>query len=97
VTTLTLRYHGDESASIKVKQKKDYAIVFSDVVQPGGVFSFVGTYRGTLGTEIKIYIDNQFDRSIHTSCSEPIGPGMFFGDFEVLAGESKNGGPLCPK
>ena len=33
---------------------------------------------------------------IHTSCSDPIGPGLISGDFTVIAGESKKGGELCP-
>ena len=52
--------------------------------------------KNTLGTEITIEINNIFHTKIHTSCSEPIGPGLVSGDFEVIYGESRNGGPLCP-
>ena len=34
---------------------------------------------------------------IHTSCSQPIGPGMVFGTFEVIEGYSREGGLLCPE
>lgn len=34
--------------------------------------------------------------SFHTSCSVPIGPGSISGPFEVVSGESRNGGLLCP-
>jgi hypothetical protein len=33
---------------------------------------------------------------IHTSCSDPIGPGFVSGDFTVMSGYSRNGGLLCP-
>ena len=33
---------------------------------------------------------------VHTSCSEPIGPGSTFGNFDVIAGTSKKNGLLCP-
>ncbi len=33
---------------------------------------------------------------IHTSCSEPVGPGLVSGDFLVEAGTSRDGGELCP-
>ena len=32
---------------------------------------------------------------IHTSCSKPLGPGLVSGSFEVISGESRNGGVLC--
>jgi len=40
--------------------------------------------------------DKQCESKIHTSCSEPIGPGAVFGDFLVVSGHSRNGGMLCP-
>ncbi len=101
VTTLTLKYLGDKvNARIKVKQKKDGDVVFDGIVQPGDSFTFWGTWKGTLGTEILVYIKSSYywklDTKIHTSCSQPIGPGLVFGHFEVIAGESLHGGPLCP-
>ncbi len=98
VTKLTLEYLGHvNNARIMVKQRKDGAVVFNGVVQPGQSFSFMGTYNGTLGTEISVYVNWRLNTKIHTSCSQPIGPGLVFGDFEVIAGESLKGGPLCPE
>ena len=34
--------------------------------------------------------------NFHTSCSKPIGPGSVSGPFEVISGESLDGGLLCP-
>ncbi len=97
VTELTLKYLGHmNNAHIVVKQKKNRAVVFNGVVQPGQTFSFMGSYKGTLGTEISVYVNRHLNTKIHTSCSQPIGPGLVFGDFEVIAGESLRGGPLCP-
>ena len=96
VTNLTLQNNGP-GAIIKVVQKKDGAIVFEDFVDSGDSFSFSGTDKhGTLGTEIIIYADDVENTRIHTSCSQPIGPGLVSGDFEVLGGASRNGGELCP-
>ena len=77
-------------------QKKDDELVYSGVLQPHEHFSFVGTYNGTLGTEITIYVNGSENTRIHTSCSDPIGPGLVSGDFLVVDGASRNGGPLCP-
>ncbi len=97
VTSLTLRYNGSTAnAHIQVFQKKDQ-IVFDGTVQPGETFTFSGTERdGKLGSEITIEVNGQVDTKLHTSCSKPIGPGLVSGDFEVVAGRSKDGGPLCP-
>ncbi|MEW4925427.1 hypothetical protein [Algibacter sp. 2305UL17-15] len=102
VTELTLEYNGNESANITVKTKgkgknKEGAIVFEGTVDPGTNFSFLGNDdKGTLGTEIHIYIDGNLDQKIHTSCSVPIGPGAVFGNYTVITGVSRNGGVLCP-
>ncbi len=97
VTELTLEYLGDSAAQIRVEQKKDDVVVFDANVAPGEQFSFVGQDdRGTLSTEIKIFVDGVLNTSIHTSCSQPIGPGLVSGDFLVIAGSSRNGGELCP-
>ncbi len=98
VTELSLQYNGDtEDAHIVVTQKKDDVVVFDETVQPGEVFSFVGIdKKNTLGTEITITVNGEVNTKIHTSCSQPIGPGLSFGDFLVVAGASRNGGALCP-
>ncbi len=96
VTQLTLQYNGTSTAQIRVVEK-DGKEVFNDTVQPGGQFTFSGQDKhGTLGTEIKIYVDGTLNTRIHTSCSKSIGPGLVSGDFEVVMGYSKNGGKLCP-
>ena len=97
VTELTLRYDGASVAYVEVVQKKDDVVIFSDVVEPGAEFSFHGEEKkGTMGTEIKLYVDDDLHVKIHTSCSDPIGPGLVAGDFEVVEGYSRNGGKLCP-
>lgn len=95
VTQLTLQYNGTSSAIIKVVQK--IGVVFENYVISGKQFTFHGTDKnGTLGNEISIYVNNKLSTKIHTSCSEPIGPGLISGDFEIIEGYSKDGGLLCP-
>ena len=96
VSILTLKYNGSQASLIKVVQKKDGGVVFENIVEPNGQFSFAGTVNGTLSTEITIYINDVENTKIHTSCSELIGPNMSFGDFTIIAGESSGGGALCP-
>jgi len=97
VTQLTLRYLGDEAAYVEVFQKKVRHPVFEGMVDPGGEFTFDGVDRkGTLGTEIKVFADGDLNAKIHTSCSQPIGPGLVRGEFEVVDGYSRGGGLLCP-
>jgi len=105
VSRLTFQYLGGAPATIAVvgrrgKIKADP--LFEGPVAPGGTFEVVGPptgpggFQGTLGTEITVFVNDAFHAMIHTSCSQPIGPGMVFGDLLVVAGASKHGGPLCP-
>ncbi|MCF7974386.1 MAG: hypothetical protein K9N55_11265 [Phycisphaerae bacterium] len=109
VTQLTLQYRGSDDAIITVFKKKSNDPVFSDTVEAGGTF-VVKDEENTLGTEISLYVPDKptYDKrgnlieqfvitTIHTSCSQPIGPGMVFGDFLVLGGYSQDGGLLCPQ
>lgn len=99
VTELTLLYHGDEEVMVEVTQryKSEEITVFEGLVEPDTPFSFEGeNRRGTFGAKIFIYVEGRFHAEIHTSCSEPIGPGTVAGDFEVVEGESRHGGRLCP-
>jgi hypothetical protein len=94
VTKLTLKYTGN-SGYIKVVQK-DCQVIFSGYVYKNTTFSFTGKGSGNkMGTDIKIYINNCYYKSIHTSCSQPIGPGLEVGYFTVVSGESYKGGDLC--
>ena len=72
-------------------------LVFSGEVGAGEEFTVYGPdRRGTLGTEIKVFVNGEFNTKIHTSCSVPIGPGLVAGDFMVTDGYSRNGGKLPP-
>ncbi len=96
VTDLTMLYIGDEYATIKVEQKR-HKVVFENDVESYGEFSFNGTERdGTLGTEIILFVNGIKNTKIHTSCSNPIGPGLISGDFKIISGQSLRGGALCP-
>ncbi|XOF32871.1 MAG: hypothetical protein ACL93V_12745 [Candidatus Electrothrix sp. YB6] len=98
ITDLTLKYTGASEAVIRVKTKgKKGTVVFEKSVAPGEEFQFIGQdKKGTLGTEITIYVDGIENTKIHTSCSVPIGPGLVSGDFEVIEAHSRNGGLTCP-
>ena len=89
---------------VKTKDKKPKKgqepinpMVFEGSVAPGDTSSFAGNDdKGTLGTEITIYVNGEIDQNTHTSCSIPIGPGAVFGDYTVVSGSSREGGELCP-
>ena len=99
VTELTLRYDGAVAATIRVVQRSggnNQVDAFNGVVQPGHLFHFVGQDRhGTFGPEIDIYVNGTLHTSIHTSCSQPIGPGLVKGSFTVITGKSRSGKALC--
>ena len=95
VISLTLQYNGVNAADIMVKTKKDDVVLFHGNVPAGGQFTFIGAGKDDkMGPEIIILVDGAVNASIHTSCSQPIGPGLVAGDFEVVAGVSLKGGEL---
>lgn len=100
VSALTLKYTGDEAdARVRIVQRDRSRLVnvFNRRVQPGDEISFHGVNRqGTFGSVLQVYVDGTLNTRIHTSCDQPIGPGLVRGDFEVAAGSSRNGGKLCP-
>jgi len=97
LTSLTLQYNGTKSAQIEVTVGIENEQLFINDVESGGTFEISGTGEsGKLGKEINIWMDNILETTIHTSCSQPIGTGQTFEDFTVIAGESKDGGPICP-
>ncbi len=104
ITRLTLQYLGDSTATVEVLAKRGPTTdtVFSGTLNPGDDFTMVGPqtgnggFIGTLGTEIRIFVDGVHHTTIHTSCSVPVGPGTVSGDFLVVSGYSRHGGLLCP-
>jgi len=109
VSKLTLQYTGTEAATVRVEQKgkkdkkgkkkgdvSDGEVVFERDLEEGDVFTFEGLDdKGTLGTEISLFINDALNTKIHTSCSKPIYPGMTSGLFEVVEGYSLEGGLIC--
>ncbi|RME93866.1 MAG: hypothetical protein D6766_07400 [Verrucomicrobia bacterium] len=100
VTQLTLQYDGADQPLVEVYDKKGN-LLGSVQLDATGLFTIDGAdlnadRNGTLGTEIALVIDGVEVARIHTSCSQPIGPGMVFGPFTIVEGYSRNGGLLCP-
>lgn len=104
VSELTLKYNGSVAAQVIVTRKPPFStLLFQGTVQPGAEFTVMASsygppgISGTLGTNIEIAIDGGASVEMHTSCSQPIGPGLVAGDFEVVSGKSKKlAVPLCP-
>ncbi|MDB4175592.1 hypothetical protein N9766_04460, partial [Flavobacteriaceae bacterium] len=98
VNYIKLKYLGaTQNATIKVIEH-DGQTVFERVVQPAEEFEFFGQDppQQHFGPKIHIYINNTYTQLIHTSCSVAIGIGSVFGDFVVIDGTSRNGGPFIP-
>ncbi|NQV38430.1 MAG: hypothetical protein HQ509_10555 [Candidatus Marinimicrobia bacterium] len=77
-------------------EAKKEGTIFENTVESGNSFSLQGfDKKGTLGTEITLFVDDSENVAIHTSCSQSVLIGMDFGDFTVTSGSSRNGGSLC--
>lgn len=109
MTSLTLRYQGNlANAEIKAYkdkvQNKKLLATFTGI-DNGDEISFIGVGKHKkLGAKVRLTINGEEDNytEIHTSCSKAIEVGMVYSDkdettenFLLLAGISRNGGPLC--
>jgi len=95
VTSLTLRNNGPGAVIVVTAKNGD--VVFNDFVAGGAEFFFTGTGQdGKLGKKVETSVGGVVT-PIHTSCSQPIGPGLVVGDFKVVEGDSAKGGQgICP-
>jgi len=105
VSQLKLRYMGTSPTTVKVDRIDPFGTTLfpSTAILPGDVFTVNGSsygpkgFKGTLGVGISITENGENPVQIHTSCSEPVGPGLIAGNFEVVSGNSKKfSKPLCP-
>jgi hypothetical protein len=97
ISSLTLKYHGPGGYSILIVDKDDAELYSNPNLQIDAEFTFIGVdNKDTMGVEITLLYADGLECNIHTSCSVPIAIGLFFcdGDFEVLDGASRNGGPF---
>lgn len=102
VSEMQLLYSGPEAEIVIVAQRgPDDIEVFNGTVTSGEQVSLLGPpgpipgFSGTLGNQLEIFVDGELHTTIHTSCSEVLGPGFVAGDFEIITVRSKTGGLLC--
>jgi hypothetical protein len=98
-TELTFQYLGAQAANVSVYDDNDAKadkLLFQGLLEPGDEFT-VGPRPGQdkLNNDISIWVDGTFNAKLHTSCSQPIGPGMVAGDFQIVSGRSKDNGLMC--
>ena len=105
VDELLMQYNGVGPVDIVVTDKVGDIIYTENGLTFGSTFTLIGMDKhNTLGPKIFISIDGGETVELHTSCSEPIGPGLIAGDFEVISGGSRKltvglcpvSGPVCP-
>lgn len=99
VVGLTVRYLGTSPAYVEVSKAGDLGqTYFAGNLAPFETFSFVGVGPDLkLAKDIEFLVDGVPGDKVHTSCSQPIGPGSVFGPFRVLAAASKDSGNVCPE
>ena len=101
VLSLAMRYLGSSAAHVQVvKDVLGSDAYFDGIVQPQGVFEFSGPIgpdgQEELPKDISFFVDGVLNATVHTSCSQPIGAGLVFGDFRVLSSTSLDNGLICP-
>jgi hypothetical protein len=105
ISKLTFNFSGNDNTLIQVQQEingNNRKEIFSEIVNYGENFTVIGDFSPgnqakSLWTEIYIKEGDNSEIQIHTSCSdENVVPGLVVGNFEIISGESAEGGILCP-
>ncbi|MFD2542259.1 T9SS type A sorting domain-containing protein [Lacinutrix gracilariae] len=93
---LTMQYNGMSNATIMVLNKDD-EVLYQGMHSATDQFTFIGNGDENRMTNTIYFFVNGLEVSdLHVSCSQPVGPGLQIGDFEIISGVSRNGGALCP-
>ncbi|MBU2939762.1 hypothetical protein KO494_09450, partial [Lacinutrix sp. C3R15] len=93
---LTMQYNGMSNATIVVLNNDD-EVLYQGVHSATDQFTFVGNGDENRMTNTIYFFINEVEvNDLHVSCSQPVGPGLEIGDFEIISGASRNGGALCP-
>jgi hypothetical protein len=107
ISKLTFRYSGIDNTQIIVVQKaggnNSSIEIFNEQVDNGDEFTIEGEFSqnenqpNSLWTEVYITEGQNSAITIHTSCSDPnVVPGYVIGNFQIISGESTEGGEICP-
>ncbi len=99
VVAMTVRYLGTAPAYVEATKAGDLTeTYFAGNLAPYETFSFIGVGPDNkLAKDLELLVDGVPGDKIHTSCSQPIGPGSVFGPFLVLEAASKDKGNVCPE
>ncbi len=93
---LTMRYNGNSTAAVVVKEKKHHVVIYSGIVAPGSEFSFNGSANdGKIYKTIYFYVDGIKNATMSTKCKDGTQVGNHYGDFTLIAGTSQGNKPLC--
>lgn len=95
LSTLSVRYEGATTKTVKIVGKS--ITYFNQSVAPGTIITITKGSESRIVNEIDLYINNVKNTDIHTSCSQPIYPGLTAGAFLITEVISNKGGAVCPK
>src|SRR5688500_2463734 len=96
IISLTFRYNGFLLPAIVTADDAN-GLIGTFIVPAGTTFTITGSLPDDkfAGSILNLRILALLNASINTSCGGSIFVGSNFGDFTVIAGESKNGGAVC--
>ncbi len=95
IVSLTLRYVGSVAADIKIQDSK--AVYFTGTVSPYQDITITGTKsNGKFETDVvDLLVNGLLQTNIDVNCGQAVFVNSTFGNFLVIAGESRQGGALC--
>lgn len=97
ITSLTLRYDGLLGLGATITANDDSpGVLFSGWVDSGSTFTITGSNPDATFNGDEVHLTALLiNTTINTSCGTAVYVNSTYGNFTVVAGESKDGGPIC--
>lgn len=97
INSLTLRYNGILLPAAIVAMEGGSNVIYNGIVAPGGTISLNGTLPDGRfqGNQVTLVVNLFYNALIETSCGTPVYVNSTYGNFTVMGGSSKDGGPIC--
>jgi len=97
LTTLTLKYLGNQTTAVTFRIDDQQVTVFDGVVDPGDTIVINGSSSNGkfVGNKLTIRENDVVKTAFNVSCEQPIYLKSVVADFIVIGGRSKGGGEIC--
>lgn len=93
MVSITLQFMGSFKSEVKIEDNK--IVIFTGLVDPDGLILIEPIRDAFKGNTLDVYVDGTLNTTLNTKCNIPVYLNTAYGDFVVVGGASRDGGPIC--